>query len=1019
MKNVKKLYLAMVGTLTSALVIGCNNTGEASSKNNSAVQKANAQLKYDNDQVKGVWAVANGYDGGSINPTLNMLAQNNTDSIMSFVDCDDVQGSEKAEYNLTAFKDEAISYTSTFPSIYQNYANMTTGGEYLIDKLTNQPTLQTIKFNGNDYHGDNKKQCYYAIINKDNKEPMYVKLTLDTKLISTYDETGFLPPWQSKPLEEMQNVSKETKNTVQKLIDPQYTKRNGVGTYPEKFSKLLANYLTQLDDTARRAVVTEALYLSAIGTDAKWTRVLYLNSLLSEIRFNINKKQYVDNLLKYMKERLVYDKEDVLFKNLGVLSIDNKYYETIKNAAKIKNLDKLIDAEIKVNISDNRYFNKLSPEEGSFTEHTYDINKSELYKQAEKFSDRILGDRAFVREFCYVKNLTSLEATIQTVEDFCGFKKDLLQARVCTPIQDYVRAAYRTDVNKMGAVSKDAYINSDVPDRVMSEVAQKELAIKTIAETRGTVGGLVTKNALKDIFHFMPRSSDHPDVNLSELDVLLSLGGGPISVAAQLVISEAIAWATHSVDAPIYNIRVTGMKWEPVTSDDVTRWNGSHKDSSILANTNVVTLTDSSFSNMVRVSYKVDPKEPRDNQLNYTLTLDPITTPFVRAVQDKPDPWLGNVSSHMGESHVDFAKLRSSDSQEGSAVMKLTLNQDSDKYQDNDVYKFIFQQLGMDAYVPQYLPAPNIGSTTVTSFGGKKLDLNNLQAKPSISQSGLALTKISADDEALFISPGTVVKLGLTIPKSSNQNDPSVATRLMASYDAINPQTGAIIAYGQIGSQSMFNALTESKDSLPLLMTAFDCSFPYEAGKTCNATFAMSSQNIKTKGDGKLYIQDAAGDYRAIPIHMGYSIYPQPWKFDVEAGSKHKIILTLSDVSSDQITKIELTGDKEIIDSIKAYAPFYSCADSIKNKLSYGYTSAKRPIAINSQKPKAMTSLLENKKGTPQTSNVYTVTPPQCNLGFDVRTIEDEGKYPITITTTLKDGTKDVQVIPVEVKEPI
>ncbi len=1011
MKNVKKIYLAMVGTLTSALVIGCNNTGtstDSGTNNNSGLQ-TNTLSKYDNDKVKGVWAVANGYDGGSINPNLNMLAQNNTDAIMSFVGCDDVDGSEKAQYNLKAFSESAISYASVFPSIYQEYANMTTGGEYLMDKLTNQPTLQTIKFEGKDYYGDNKKQCYYAIINKDNKDPMYVKLTLDTKKISTYDPTG-TSPWVSKPLEEMQSASKETKSTVHKLIDPSYTIGSNAQLnqplFPEHIDKLVRDFIANSKESTRRNIIREFLFDRLLAGEVVAVSNLTYNALIRSLAEAVAKGYFprASDLLEAIgREYTVsHPSEFGAFKisnnawyNL-YMTVQKGDYETIFGYQVYTLGQEYLSRQVEGHVK----FIHNPMHDDDLKKLTTAFDKGEIPLEAEWLRARLVNevDKSYLAELCNRPNVSN---------------------GVCTPLEDAIKDANRAKVQEMSLFGKQAMSGTDVPGRTFNEVSQLEAKVSTIAETRGIAGGLVTKNALKDIFHFMPRSSDHPDVNLSGLDVLLSLGGGPISVAAQLVISEAIAWATHSVTAPQYDIRVTGMKWEAVDENDVKRWNGNHKGDPIAANSNVVTLTDSSFNNMVRVSYKDDPKEPRDNQLNYTLTIDPITTPFVRAVQDKPDPWLGNVSSHMGESYVDFAKLRSSDSQEGSAVMKLTLNQDSDKYQDNDVYKFIFQQLGMDAYIPQYLPAPNIGSTIVTSFGGKKLDLNNLQAKPSISQSGLALTKISPYDEALFISPGTMVKLGLTIPKSSNQNDPSVATRLMASYDAINPQTGAIIAYGQIGSQSMFNALTESKDSLPLLMTAFDCSFPYEAGKTCNATFAMSSQNIKTKGDGKLYIQDAAGDYRAIPIHMGYSIYPQPWKFDVEAGSKHKMILTLSDVSSDQITKIELTGDKEIIDSIKAYAPFYSCADSIKNKLSYGYTSAKRPIAINSQKPKAMTSLLENKKGTPQTSNVYTVTPPQCNLGFDVRTIEDEGEYPITITTTLKDGTKDVQVIPVEVKEPI
>ena len=100
----KTLGVVVLGILNCLALSSCNNNNIGGSTNTPKGVVQGQTVKYDNDQVNGVWASVDGYDGHQINPTINILAQNNTDTIVSFVGCEKVQGNRSVEYNLKAFR---------------------------------------------------------------------------------------------------------------------------------------------------------------------------------------------------------------------------------------------------------------------------------------------------------------------------------------------------------------------------------------------------------------------------------------------------------------------------------------------------------------------------------------------------------------------------------------------------------------------------------------------------------------------------------------------------------------------------------------------------------------------------------------------------------------------------------------------------------------------------------------------------------------------------------------------------
>jgi hypothetical protein len=378
--------------------------------------------------------------------------------------------------------------------------------------------------------------------------------------------------------------------------------------------------------------------------------------------------------------------------------------------------------------------------------------------------------------------------------------------------------------------------------------------------------------------------------------------------------------------------------------------------------------------------------------------------------EGKDSPLLSNIASHMGQKNLTSKDLAGTN--EGSSVLKLSLSSDNDQFQNKDVDDYILKSFGLDAYLPDYLHQPEIKSTSVASFNGG-LDLNKIANNSQ--HSGLALTKVD-DIEGLFISPGAVLKLGLNIPKATKADAPTLGKRLMANYSGISPN-GELIGYASVGSQSMFNALTESKDSMPLLMTTFDCSYPYKLGDTCNANFALSVSNTNQKSQGKLYIQDAAGEAVALPTYIGYTTVVEPHIVEGEAGSSDSGTIHIADVSANKINKIELTLP---MDFMKIGVASMTCTDkSLQDKISTVYVrdlAAAKPSQVKSGKVNVDKDI-KFQHGVAQQSNVSTVSAPECDLKIMLRNMK-EGTYPIQVKSYRKDGTIDIESSEVQATAP-
>ncbi|MDD3266667.1 MAG: hypothetical protein PHC75_05750, partial [Burkholderiales bacterium] len=614
----KKLSILLFGLLNGALLSSCNDNSVGSSNQVANKQiKGQQNVKYDNDKVDGVWAAVNGYDGAAINPTINMLSQNNTDSMMTFLGCEDVSGSEKATYNLKSFTDKPISYTKTIPSKFQEFADNYSGG-YLIDSLDRQETLQQIKFDGGDYYGDNKKQCYFAISNQDNLKPLYVKLVLDTKKIATYDVTQGFNTWQSKPIEDLSKLSANTKTTMQKLVDPSYSAQakllQNVNLTPTYINGLIQEYYAQLSIWEKRYIILRYISFKEIGMQGAVIDTMELNVLLKQLFSAKNNEMLFNEISQQIKNKYVFENTEV--SEVGFFKMtEDLYNKVILNIKQeVNGLGELPHLRLLSQESFQRtryiFSMNVTVSTDSYTDYVYNNISAEMVEKINNyFGGSIKGEADSV-----LANIAVSQADREILFTLCTIPGASNLGTVnCTPLKDTVSKTNRAAFNKASNFEKTSINGSDIEMRNFTQLSKLEARISENTVKR--TGGSSATKAMEEI----------------GITKIAGAMGGPIGfIAEQLILDQVIGLAMHDVSSPKDDIRVTGMHWDVVDSSDVIRWNAKNKNNPIAANAVKTPIVNSSMANAIRVSYAPEAGEVRDNQLNYTLKLDTLSTPFIR-----------------------------------------------------------------------------------------------------------------------------------------------------------------------------------------------------------------------------------------------------------------------------------------------------------------------------------------------------------------------------------------------------
>ncbi|MDD3267385.1 MAG: hypothetical protein PHC75_09445, partial [Burkholderiales bacterium] len=532
----KKLSILLFGLLNGALLSSCNDNSVGSTSQVANKQiKGQQNVKYDNDKVDGVWAAVNGYDGAAINPTINMLSQNNTDSMMTFLGCEDVSGSEKATYNLKSFTDKPISYTKTIPSKFQEFADNYSGG-YLIDSLDRQETLQQIKFDGGDYYGDNKKQCYFAISNQDNLKPLYVKLVLDTKKIATYDVTQGFNTWQSKPIEDLENLSASTKITMQKLVDPTYgldNKAINLAVENVVLDEMIKDYFGKLYEHQKISLIKDYISLRIIGAEQNLKDIIELNTLLKKLYYVRNNPILSNEIMDHILNKFVSYNEE--FPKIGKFLIDEFAMTEIFNKVATANIIYMIP-EVRLNTSSSGVarayevaINGHPMTHIKYTEYSYN---QATYEQNNLMIDSLSKRTQFVDG--YLKDLAASNIDREVLASICLMPPgNSLASSNCTPLNDAISATEKSTFNKASSFEKLSIKGSDIKMPNFNNISKLEARISENAVKR--TGGSTATKAMEEI----------------GITKIAGAMGGPIGfIAEQLILDQVIGLAMHDVSSP-------------------------------------------------------------------------------------------------------------------------------------------------------------------------------------------------------------------------------------------------------------------------------------------------------------------------------------------------------------------------------------------------------------------------------------------------------------------------------------
>lgn len=393
------------------------------------------------------------------------------------------------------------------------------------------------------------------------------------------------------------------------------------------------------------------------------------------------------------------------------------------------------------------------------------------------------------------------------------------------------------------------------------------------------------------------------------------------------LLTEAVNWFVtaplfsklfSSVGGQFTTTVVRGQLFVP-NSQQIADWNTKNPNAQMEDTTKVVEDTsqvkgDPKLASSIHQTLKVALKSPGngdiyDQQSGISISMQAISTEFLRALTDKDVE--DAKSNNYNDPYLNVKPLNI------SSLLRLSISAPSSEITDNDGVQFetdVLKEAGMSAFAPVVLDAPTVNSTQAYKLPGSSKvgyrigNVASLQSSNNLlsSVSGLKLTTVG-NLQGLFLSPGQLVKLNVSVPTVSGYPDIKEGTSLQTVFiDTTDSDSESSAVFSKTKSANLFNKFSSS--GLPTYLSSFSCQAPYTLGQGCDLYLGVSSNGTSGKQDGKLYIFDANGKSLAIPTYMNYSLVTEPRSVTTEQGSGDTNTLTLANVSGSNYKSIKIDG---------------------------------------------------------------------------------------------------------------